>query len=163
MKLKLLSLFAFILSASLFSCSDDEETKVKGDPDITHAGAEWNIASIDYTLIDQSTSGSGVGQTYKSGTKENAGTFYFVDGSTNGSFELNVEGYNKEDFFSYSNDNGSISIVNIEQSVGVTTNQNVLVISGDATATEMMLEGSIVKQSTTGQFTLTASISLVKK
>ena len=162
MKSRLLFLFAFILSAALISCSDDEE-KRKGDPDITHEGGQWNIASVEYTLLDQSTSGSGVGQTYKSGTKENAGTFYFVDGGTKGSFEMNIEGYNKEDFFSYSNDNGSISIMDIEQSVGVTTNQNVLFISGDATTTEMTLNGTITKQSTTGQFILTVTMSLVKK
>ena len=161
MKSRLLFLFAFILSAALISCSDDEE-KRKGDPDITHEGGQWNIASVEYMLLDQSTSG-GVGQTYKSGTKENAGTFYFVDGGSKGSFEMNIEGYNKEDFFSYSNNNGSISIMDIEQSVGVTTNQNVLVISGDATTTEMTLNGTITKQSTTGQFILTVTMSLVKK
>lgn len=154
--------FASLLSVAFISCSDDEEV-VKGDPDITHDGAQWNIASVDYTLLDQSTSGTGVGQTYKSGTKENAGTFYFVDGAAQGSFEMNVEGYNKEDFFNYSNENGSMSIIDIDQSVGVTTNQNVLMISGDATSTEMTLDGSITKQSTTGQFVLTVSMTLVKK
>lgn len=162
MKLKMMFFFILGVSAAMISCSDDEEVR-KGDPDLTHEGVQWNIASVDYTLIDQNTSGSGVGQTYKTGTKENAGTFYFVDGGEKGSFEMNVEGYNKEDAFHYSNTDGSVSIVEIDQSVGVTTNQNVLLLDGTSTATEMSLSGTIVKQSTTGQFLLTVEMTLVKK
>ncbi|HEU5145737.1 MAG TPA: hypothetical protein VFT90_03445, partial [Chryseosolibacter sp.] len=103
MKFRMLFFFILALSAAMISCSDDEEAR-KGDPDLTHEGTKWNVASVDYLLIDQSLSGSGAGQTYKSGTKENAGTFYFVEGSEKGSFEMNIEGYNKEDVFSYSND-----------------------------------------------------------
>ena len=164
MKAKIWFLFLFVLSAAVISCSEDEEEVRKGDPDITHdaAHAQWNIASATYTLIDQNTSGT-IGQTFKSGTKENAGTFYFSDDLTSGSFEMNIEGYNKEDVFQSTPNSGSINIINIEQNVGAQTNQNVLSISGDATATEMTLDGTIIKQSTTGQFMLTVSLSLVKK
>lgn len=163
MKFRMLFFFILALSAAMISCSDDEEAR-KGDPDLTHEGTKWNVASVDYLLIDQSLSGSGAGQTYKSGTKENAGTFYFVEGSEKGSFEMNIEGYNKEDVFSYSNDAGSVSIFDIQQTVGVTTNQNIVVINGSSTDTEMLLEGSITKQSTAGQFILTIeSITLVKQ
>jgi hypothetical protein len=158
MKSKMFFLFMTLISAGIFSCSEDE-VKRKGDADVTHEGAKWNIASVDYMLIDQSTTG----QTFKNGTKENAGSFYFVDGGTKGSFEMNVEGYNKEDVFNYTiGTDGAVSIIDIEQSVGVTTNQNVLVISGNATDTAMTLEGTITKQSTTGQFVLTVTLSLVK-
>ena len=109
-------------------------------------------------LIDQSTSG----QTIKNDTKANAGSFYFVPGGEKGSFEMSVEGYNKEDVFNYNIDQGSVSIVDIEQNAGTTTNQNVLVLSGDATDNEMTLDGTITKQSTSGQFVLTVTISLVK-
>ena len=153
---------AFVLPAALISCSEDEKEVRKGDPDLTHEGAPWNIASVSYTLIDQSASGT-IGQTFKTGTKENAGTFYFVEGGTKGSFEMNIEGYNKEDVFNYSNDAGAVSILDIEQSAGLTTNQNILLINGDATATEMTLDGTITKQSMTGQFILTVSLSLVKQ
>ncbi len=146
-----------LISAAVLSCSEDE-LKRKGDADVTHEGTKWNIASVEYVLIDQTTTG----QIFKTGTKENAGAFYFVDGGNQGSFEMNIEGYNKEDLFAYTNDNGSISILDIQQNVGVTTNQNILVISGDATATEMSLQGSITKQSTSGQFVLTVTLSLVK-
>lgn len=160
-------LVVFLLPAALISCSEDEKETRKGDPDLTHesAHAQWNVASVTYTLIDQNTSGS-VGQTFRSGTKENAGTFYFSDDLTSGSFEMDIEGYNKEDVFNCilnNPDPGSISIFDIQQSVGVQTNQNVLAISGDATETEMTLDGTIVKQSATGQFLLTVSLSLVKK
>lgn len=166
MKAKIWFLFVFVLPAALISCSEDEE-KRKGDPDLTHESthAQWNIASVTYTLIDQSTSGS-VGQTFKSGRKENAGTFYFSDDLTRGSFEMNIEGYNKEDVFNCTlgtPNPESISIFDIQQNVGVQTNQNVLVINGDAVDTEMTLNGTIIKQSTNGQFMLTVSLSLVKK
>jgi HSP20 family molecular chaperone IbpA len=157
MKSKMFFFFLALISASIFSCSEDE-VKRKGDADVTHEGAKWNIASVEYMLIDQSTTG----QTFKNGTKENAGAFYFVDGGSKGSFEMNVEGYNKEDVFNYTIDAGSVSIIDIEQSVGVTTNQNILVINGEATDTSMTLEGTITKQSTTGQFVLTVTLSLVK-
>lgn len=162
MKSKMLFFFVLALSAVMISCSEDEEAR-KGDPDLTHEGVQWNIASVDYTLIDQSVGGTGVGQTYKVGSKENAGTFYFVDGGEKGSFEMNVEGYNKEDAFHYSNADGSVSIIQIDQSVGVTTNQNVLAITGTSVATEMTLSGTITKQSTSGQFVLTVEMTLVKK
>lgn len=165
MKSKMLFFFVLALSAAMISCSDDEEEARKGDPDVTHEGTKWNIASVDYMLVDQNLSGGAAGQTYKTGTKENAGTFYFVEGSDKGSFEMNIEGYNKEDLFNYSSDDaGSVSIFDIQQSVGVSTNQNVIIINGTSSATEMVLDGSIVKQSTTSQFFLTIeSITLVKQ
>lgn len=159
MKPKFFFLLMMVFSAAVVSCSDDDEVKVKGDADVTHTGDKWNIASVDYMLIDQSTTG----QTIKNGTKADAGSFYFVPGDVNGSFEMNIEGYNKEDLFNYSIDgSGNVSILDIQQSVGVTTNQNILVISGPSTGTEMTLEGTITKQSTTGQFILTVTMSLVK-
>ena len=164
MKSKMMFLFVAAVSAALFSCSDDKEVKKKGDPDVTHEGEKWTITSVEYTLIDQGVSGSGVNQVYKEGTKANAGSFYFVSGQAKGSFEMNVEDYNKEDSFNYSInvDNGSISINKLEQSAGAQTNQNVVTLSGEAADTEMTLSGSIVKQSTTGQFMLELSMTLHK-
>lgn len=162
MKFRILFFFAFALSAAMVSCSDDEEVR-KGDPDLTHNGVQWNIASVDYSLIDQNTGGSGIGQTFKTGTKENAGTFYFVEGDAKGSFEMNIEGYNKEDAFNYTEADGELTIVTIQQSVGVTTNQNILTLSGNSSDTKKTLSGTIVKQSTSGQFVLTVEMTLVKK
>lgn len=157
MKSKLLLFFAVIVSATLISCSEDEE-KMKGDPDITHEGAKWNITAINYVLIDQSTTG----QVMRTGS-QGTGSFYFVDGQTQGSFEMIMEGYNKEDFFTYTIDGASITVVTIDQSVGKTTNQNVVALSGSVISdTERSLSGSIIKQSMTGQFTLNFDVSLVK-
>jgi hypothetical protein len=158
MKLRVLVYFfaLIILSAA---CSDDKENKKKGDADVTHTGDKWNIASVDYMLIDQSTGG----QTMKNGTKTNVGSFYF-DG-TKGSFEMDLEGYHKEDVFSFTNSQGSITITTIDQSVGGgSISQNVLSLSGDFDSdTEITLSGTIVKQSTTGQFVLTIeNFTLVK-
>jgi len=162
MKIKLVLLMVVVSAAAVVSCSDDDE-KVKGDPDLTHEGVQWNISSAEYTLIDQSTSGGAIGQTYKSGEKDNVGSFWFVEGGEKGSFEMNIEGYNKEDAFFYSNDNGSVSVLQIDQNVGIVTNQNVLSFNGTSTGTVMTLDGQILKQSTSGNFILTVSLTLVKQ
>lgn len=152
--------FCFIVALAAFvSCSDDKEVTMKGsDADVTHTGLKWNITSIDYTLIDQSTSG----QTFKSGTIANAGLFYFD--TNKGSFEFDVEGYHKEDVFSYNDNAGSLTITDIEQGVGGgVVSQNLLVLSGNKTSdTEITLDGTITKQSMTGQFVLTVNFTLVK-
>ena len=156
MKLRMLVYF-FALIMVFAACSDDKEAKKKGDADVTHTGDKWNIASVTYQLIDQGTSG----QTFKNGTKTNVGSFYFD--TEKGSFEMDLEGYHKEDVFSFQEDQGSITITDIDQSVGGTISQNVLALSGDYESdTEITLDGTIVKQSTTGQFILTVELSLVK-
>jgi hypothetical protein len=159
MKLRLV-FFLALVSLALASCSDDEK-QVKGDPDLTHSGEKWTIASIQYTLVDQSTSG-GLGQTFKTGSNA-TGFFYFVDGESRGSFEISVEGYNKEDFFNYTINGEDISVIQVDQSVsGLKTNQNVFALTGSATDTERTLNGTIIKQSTSGQFTLALEVVLTK-
>lgn len=159
--MKLRMFFCFIVALAAFvSCSDDKEVTKKGsDADVTHTGVKWNITSIDYTLIDQSTSG----QTFKSGTITNPGLFYLD--TDKGSFEFDVEGYHKEDVFSYSDASGSLTITDIEQGVGGgVVSQNVLVISGNKISeTEITLDGTITKQSSlASQFILTGTFTLVK-
>lgn len=159
----LLSLTIVVLAGALISCSEDE-VKLKGDKDVVHEGDKWAVSLIDsYVLMDVSTSG----MVNKTGSKADAGSFYFVEGENKGSFEMNIEGYNKEDLFSFTKDaNGNIDIVQVQQSVGVTTNQNILVISGTQTSeTEIILDAvSIVKESTTTVFSLTATqITLTKQ
>lgn len=160
MKSNMLFFVIALFAAVLVSCSDDEK-KVKGDPDLTHEGVQWTIQSSDYTLIDQNTSG-GIGQTFKTGTSAK-GTFYFVDGGEKGSFEMSVEGYNKEDLFGYTIDGEDVSIFAIDQQVGVQTNQNVIALTGSKTDTEMTISGAITKQTTTGQFVLEIELTLKKK
>jgi uncharacterized protein YdeI (BOF family) len=159
MKLKIV-LYLMVVLVAFASCSKDDEAKKKGsDEDVTHTGDKWNITSVEYTLIDQSTSG----QTFKNGTKSNVGAFYFDGG--NGSFEFELEGYHKEDSFQFSDEQGNITVAAIEQGVGGgEVSQNVFVLSGTKTSdTAMTLEGSIIKQSSlTSQFTLTATFTLEK-
>jgi hypothetical protein len=164
MKRKISYFFIGLLCAAVLSCSKDDEVKKKGDADLPHEGTKWNITSVDtYTLSDVGMTGV----ISKTGSASNAGAFYFVDGESKGSFEMTIEGYNKEDVFDYDIDeNGGITITEISQSVGVTTNQNVLVITGEKTSdTEITLSTfSITKQSSaTGIFQLTAiTVKLVK-
>ncbi len=156
-----LSMFYYLLVvfAALISCSEEEVVKKGSDADVTHTGVPWRITSFNYTLIDQSTSG----QTFKSGTIANPGLFYFDTGK--GSFEFDVEGYHKEDVFSFSDASGSLTITVIDQSVGGgVVSQNVLAISGTKfSETEITLDGTMTKQSSVGgQFVLTGTFNLVK-
>jgi hypothetical protein len=165
MKSGMMYFFVVALLATTVSCSDDDkEQKLKGDPDIQHEGEKWTIESISYNLIDQSVSGTSVTQVNKDGEKSNAGSFYFVEGSDEGSFEITVEGYNKEDRFKYEIlDDGSVSIEEISQSVGGTIEQNVVEIEGTTVENGMALAGLITKQSTTGQFVLTVKAMVLVK
>ena len=162
MKPKIYFFLFVLLSAVVISCSEDDEPRKGDTTDIAHAGEKWNIATVDYYLVDQNTSGT-VSQTIKTDSKTNAGSFYFIEAENKGSFEMNIEGYNKEDVFSYTLENGDLSILTIEQSVGVTTNQNVIAMSGSATAAEMTVSGTIIKQSTSGQFLLEVEMLLQKE
>jgi hypothetical protein len=139
------------------ACSED---KIKEDQiNVNHVGEAWKISSVDYNIVDQSTSGQGV----KIGTKADAGTFYF-DG-TSGSFDITIDKVHKEDVFNFTENANDITIVSISQNVGTATlSQNVIAISGDKTsATAMTLQGTITKQSLSGQFVMTATFSLVKQ
>lgn len=72
MKYKMFVYLVAVLVA-FSSCSDDKEVKKKGDADVSHEGAKWNITSIDtYSLSDISTTGV----ISKTGSLSNAGAFY---------------------------------------------------------------------------------------
>jgi hypothetical protein len=56
MKSKMLFFAVVVMAAILSSCSDDNEAKLKGDPDVVHEGEKWTIASMDnYSLMEVST------------------------------------------------------------------------------------------------------------
>lgn len=164
MKTKAFFLILTVIAASVVACKDDDDEPRKGDPDLTHEGEQWDIASLEYDLVDQSFGTGGIGVVAKSGTVEHAGTFYFRDNGE-GSFEMIVEGYNKEDVFAYTIEENAISILNVEQQVGTGVDQNVLQISGSVVSdSERTLTGTIVKQSSGGgQFVLNFDIELKKK
>jgi hypothetical protein len=155
MKNRLFSLMLLAAVCALVACSDDDEK----DSGINHVGEQWKITSVEYQLINQSTKS----QVNESGTATDAGFFYF-DG-TKGSFDLTIEGIHKEDVFNYSENAPSVSVSTISQSAsGSSISQNVITMSGEKTsATSMMLDGSITKQTTSSQFILTANFTLVKQ
>lgn len=148
------------LAVSLFfvqACSEDDPKEQEST--INHVGTPWKVSTVEYNLIDQSMTS----QIIKSGTASDAGTFYF-DGAK-GSFDIKIEGSRKEDVFSYQEDASDVTITSISQNVGGSAlSQNVIALNGDKlSATTMTLQGSITKQSLTGQYVLTATFSLVKQ
>jgi hypothetical protein len=150
-----------LLAVSIFfgqACSEDDPKKQEST--VNHVGTPWKVSTVEYNMISQSLAA----QVVKSGTASNAGTFYF-DGAK-GSFDITIEGIRKEDVFTYQEDAADVTITNISQSVGGSAvSQNAITLSGDkASATTMMLTGTIIKQSGAAeQFILTATFSLVKQ
>ena len=150
MKNRISSLFTLVVLVSLLACSKDDE-KPTG---ITHVGEQWKIVSGEYNLIDLSIGGGGI----KSGS---AGGFFYLNGGS-GSFDLDLDGTKKEDVFSYTEDNGGITIVSVAQNVGTgNVSQNVIAVSGEmTTTTPMTLSGTVVKQATAGSATGTSTMTL---
>ena len=149
-----------ILSLIIISCSKDEEEKVVNR--LNHVGDEWKIASVEYYIIEQSMTG----QSFKQGTAENAGAFYF--NGTQGTFNILVDKWHEEDYFTFSEDQGDVQITSIEQSVGGSNvSQSVISIQGvKSSTTTMTVSGSIIRQSTGGsfgQFVMEATFTLVKQ
>lgn len=136
---------------------DDAPTEIK----INHVGEKWQISSVTYTLVDQNLSNPG--QAVKTGTLANAGAFYFDGGK--GSFDITIDDVHKEDVFTFQESSGDITIISINQNVGVSSfSQHVIAISGEQTsATAMVLQGTVTKQSLTSQFVLTATFELLKQ
>lgn len=151
-------LWCIALCFVLVSCN--KESDPKPDNSINHVGEKWNIVSVEYTLVDQNLTNPG--QVASNGTATNAGAFYFDSGK--GSFDITINQTTKEDYFSYSETGSDVSITSISQNVGGTNfSQNVIALSGEKTsATTMTLDGSITRQSTTGQFVLTGTFMLQK-
>lgn len=139
-----------------FACSKDDPEADKNT--VNHVGEKWNISSVDYNIVDQDLTSPAI----KNGTASNAGAFYF-DGA-NGSFDIKIEDYHKEDVFGFQLNNTDVTITSIEQSVqGASISQNVIVLSGEKDLTTMTLSGTITKQAVTSQFVLTGTFVLVKE
>ncbi len=139
-----------IIASLAIGCSKEDEK----DPGINHVGEQWKVISGEFTLVDLTVGGGGI----KMGSAADAGSFYF-DGDV-GSFDLTLQGVRKEDVFSYTEENGSITIISVSQSVDTKlVSQSVIALSGERDNESMTLSGTVVKQgtggSTTGAFTLT--------
>jgi hypothetical protein len=159
MKRRIFALTVLFSTLLISSCSKDDDPKQE-DPNVNHVGEKWNITSATYTIIDQKF--NPVSQILTTGTKSNIGAFYF-DGS-NGSFEFDIDKIHKEDIFTFTDNSGQVSIVNITQNVGTgSVSQYVISLSGSKTTTTMSLSGTIIKQTTTSQSTMTGEFTLTKQ
>lgn len=139
------------------SCKDDEPQGRK----VVHEGDAWDITSMEYTVVDQRF--NPISMYTDSGTKSNAGQFYFNGGS--GSFRIDLgSGRVYEDYFSYSENSPDIDFTSVSQTVSTTKfSQNVITISGTFDATNMDLDGTIVEQTASRQFSLVATFVLTKQ
>lgn len=148
-------LFSVLLT---LSCSKDDDPSSK----FKHVGEKWIITSVTFNIINQKFNPPA--QSFKNGTEENAGAFYF-DGS-NGSFDIQIPDNHKEDYFTWSEDgNGGVTIQSVSQSVGGSgVSQFTITLSGDKTSdTSMTLDGQITKQTSTEQFVMTGTFTLTKE
>src|SRR5688572_2125092 len=97
------------ISSILISCSKDEDVS---PAKLNHTGEKWKITSVNYTIVDQGLSNPM--EWVKTGTASDAGAFYF--NGSEGSFDIVIEDERQEDYFGYTSDGGSVSIVTVEQS-----------------------------------------------
>ncbi|CAN5473150.1 hypothetical protein BH23BAC1_BH23BAC1_20720 [soil metagenome] len=143
----------------IVSCSKDPEVK-PAENKINHEGEKWKINSAEYTIIDQSL--TNIAQGIKTGTISNAGAFYFNNGK--GSFDISIDSYHKEDVFSISENLNDVSITSIAQNLSAVFSQNIIAFSGEKeSATTITMNGSITKQSLTGQFVMSGKFVLEKE
>ncbi len=149
--------FLLGITTLLGSCSKDGDESPK--PRLVHTGEKWNIASVEYTIIDQNLSDPS--QWIKTGTKTNAGAFYF--NGTEGSFDIVIDKSRLEDYFSYTDDAGDLTIISIEQSVSTSKiSQNVIVFNGEKTTTTINVSGTVTNQNLAEQYVFTGTFELVK-
>jgi hypothetical protein len=158
MKMHLSSLLVLALSMFLIGCNKEEDPKPENT--IDHVGEKWNIVSVEYSLIDQNLTNPS--QVVQTGTATNAGAFYFNSGK--GSFDITINSTNKQDYFNYSETASAVTVTSVSQNLGGTNfSQSVINLSGEKTsATTMTLEGTIIQQLMTGQYSLTGTFMLVK-
>ena len=150
-----------VLTFILMSCNKKDDPQPENT--VIHVGEKWNIVSADYTLVNQDLSKpTNVSVVNETGTASNVGAFYFNSGK--GTFDITIKGINKQDYFSYSESGSEVTVTSISQSAGSTSvSQNVIALSGEKTsATSMTVQGSITKQSMTGQFLLSGTFVLQK-
>jgi hypothetical protein len=140
-----------VFSFCLFSCSKNED---ENGPTLSHVGQKWRIASLDYNIVDMGLSNPM--NWVQTGTATNAGYFY-LNGSE-GSFDIVINGTRKEDYFGYTTDGASITIIQVEQSISPSRfSQNVITFSGEKDTEDMTLSGTITSQAVTNQYVFTGS------
>lgn len=141
----------------LASCSKDDEVAPNR---IKHVGEKWTITSVDYNIVDQGLSNPA--NWVQSGTANDAGAFYF--NGAEGSFDIVINDKRQEDYFGYTIDGASVSIVTVEQSISPSKfSQSVIALSGDKDVTTMTISGTFTRQSGVGQYVFTGDFVLTKE
>ncbi len=158
MKRQLIRTVIMALCVVALACSKESDPVPAST--LNHVGEKWTIVSLEYTMVDQNLSNPS--QIATNGTVTNAGAFYFDNGK--GSFDILINDTRKEDYFGYTETGTDVSITSIAQNAGSSNfSQNVIAMSGEKTsATTITLDGTITKQSLTGQFVLTGTFTLQK-
>jgi hypothetical protein len=151
-------LFVLIcISSALISCSKDEDASPSK---LNHTGEKWKITSVDYTIVDQGLSNPL--EWVKTGSANDAGAFYF--NGSEGSFDIVIGNERQEDYFGYTSDGGSVSIVTVEQSFSPSKfSQNIIAFTGDQSLSTMTLSGTITRQGGLSQYVFTGDFVLTKE
>jgi hypothetical protein len=151
------TLVVFMMISVLISCSKDDDVEPSK---LNHTGEKWKITSVDYTIVDQSLTNPA--NWVQTGTADNAGAFYF--NGSDGSFDILINDNREEDFFGYTTDGGSVSIVTVEQSLSPTRfSQSVIAFTGDKTETTMTISGTFTRQAGISQYVFTGDFLLTKE
>jgi len=149
-----------LLAIMAVSCSKDK----KIEKNLYSSDGVWNIDQVEYTIVENGTSGQGVGM----GSSSNVGTFTF-DKKDKGSYEFSIGDFDYSGTFSYTVEDGKITASYINQSFSLSNpsiTQEVLELSGVESGDDITLTGSRTSQALSGgieQNVLTADFVLSKK
>lgn len=157
---KFLTIIFLMSILVISSCSKDK----KIERALHKKEGEWNITTVNWQKVSQSSSG----QSVTLGTTSNAGTFTFEkDGS--GKYSFVVDGSSYSQSFDWSVNEEVISITKVSQTVDFSGNfdQLAVAISGtQSSKNNIELEGSETHQYSSGPITqhvIVGSFSLTKK
>lgn len=138
---KLPSLFYFFLAVSfaLTSCSKDKRVERA----LYKKEGSWTISSVSWNTTVQDTSG----QSFNSGTTNNAGAFTFDKDGSAGTYNFTVNGNTYSRSFNWSVNDEIVSITQIEQNIFAGFSQIAVSMSGEQTGKKSLtMKGSIVEQ-----------------
>lgn len=154
-------LFLIALSILFSACSKDKMLEMR----LHKNEGEWKINHVNWTVVYQSQNG----QTVRSGTTYDAGTFTFDKGGK-GSYSYSIDTIQRTGSFNWQVEDRKVTITSINQSFSfgsnVNINQKAIAYTGTETKkNEIVMEGSETEQeagSSITQFSLTGTFYLNK-
>jgi hypothetical protein len=147
---------ALLIVASFVSCSKEDDL---APSKLNHQGEKWNISSVEYTIVDQDFSNPA--NLVQTGTANDAGAFYF--NGSQGSFDIVINNSREEDYFGYTMDGSSVTIITVEQSVSPSFfSQSIIAFSGDKSENTMTISGTFTRQSGLTQYVFTGDFVLTR-